>query len=84
MIEYLQHLFHWRIRLILVVFSLTRPAAASITIIDDDGNQHVVIKYFFCDNIILSDVVIGFVPPAYTVVEGVDQFTSLTVQLISG
>ena len=37
-----------------------------------------------CYLFIPSDVVIGFVPPAYTVVEGVDQFASLTVQLISG
>ena len=31
-----------------------------------------------------SDAVIGFVPPAYSVVEGVDQFTNLAIQLISG
>ena len=43
-----------------------------------------ILCYLFNDNIIPSDVVIGFVPPAYTVVEGVDHFASLTVQLISG
>ena len=64
------------------------PTAASITIIDDDGNEHVRSQlcniFYDHSNNITSDVVIGFVPPAYTVVEGVDQFANLTVQLISG
>ena len=27
---------------------------------------------------------IGFIPPAYSVAEGIDQFANLTVQLVSG
>ena len=36
------------------------------------------------NNIIPSDAVIGFVPPAYSFVEGVDLFADLNVELISG
>ena len=63
------------------------PSSASITIIDDDGNHDiVVISVIPCmiTAIIPSGAVIGFVPPSYSVVEGVDRFASLTVQLISG
>ena len=68
---------------------LNNPAAASIrlsltmTVVNMQSLKINILCYLFYDNI-PSDVVIGFVPPTYTVVEGVDQFASLTVQLISG
>ena len=63
------------------------PSSTSITIIDDDGNHDiVVISVIPCmiTAIIPSGAVIGFVPPAYSVLEGVDRFANLNVQLVSG
>ena len=64
------------------------PSLAFIIIIDDDGNVHVVscaaIPCMIAVVIIPSDAVIGFVPPAYSVAEGVDQFASITIELIYG
>ena len=45
----------------------------------------MVIKFLYDrSNFVPSEAVIGFVPAAYSVVEGTDQYANLTMQLISG
>ena len=84
--KYLQHLFHWMIPLILITFSLDLPQLLLLSLMMMVMSMQSLVYIILYDHStsIPSEAVIGFVPAAYSVVEGTDRFANLTVQLISG
>ena len=64
---------------------LIGPTSAFVTIIDDDGNSLVSLQCkILSQTSFPSDALIGFVPDAYSVIERVDRFVNINVELISG